>query len=91
MTKQELLALAAAGHARIDVAYTITRYCVAPKCLGADGDLSEGAIFITISDEDGGPYGDDAYFVDERQDEVPLTQEEVDVLADIVFDSATKG
>jgi hypothetical protein len=84
MTKHELLALAAAGHANIKVAYTITRYYVSPKCLGAADSRSEAAIFFSISNEDGSVYDDDAYFIDNADDEVPLTREEANALAEIV-------
>ena len=59
MTKRELLALAASGNAIIEVAYTITRYCVTPP---DDPDGLHAAIFISISNEDGSVYNDDGLF-----------------------------
>jgi hypothetical protein len=72
MTKQELIALAEAGHAQILPAYTITRYQVIRR--GADHrgqTLDYPVIFMSITEEDGSVYDDYAYFTD-GDDEVEL-------------------
>ena len=87
MTKQKLLALAMSDDVRTKVVYTVTRYRVAPASPSADGGRSRAAIYFTFTDDDGSCH-DDAYFVDDRGNQVPLTREETNTLADIVYGSA---
>jgi hypothetical protein len=72
MTKDELIALAGEGKAHIEVAYTIARYCVTPNA-----SLDYEAIFLSISNEDGSVYDDEAYFTD-GVDEIGLTDDEAE-------------
>jgi hypothetical protein len=74
MTKDELIALAREGKAHIEVAYTITRYCVTPAA-----KMDYEAIFLSISNEDDSVYDDAAYFTD-GVDEVDLTEEDAETL-----------
>jgi len=74
MTKDELIALAREGKAHIEVAYTITRYCVTPTA-----DMDYEAIFFSISNEDGDVYDDAAYFTD-GDDEIDLTDDDAETL-----------
>jgi hypothetical protein len=84
MTKQELLALAMSNDVRIKIDHTVTRYRVAPASRDADGGRSDAAIYFTFTDDNGSCH-DDAYFVDDRGKQVPLTREETDSLADTVY------
>ena len=80
MTKDELIALANEGKASIEVAYTITRYCITPRGIDVEGDrLEYPAIFVSINNEDGQVFEDAEYYTD-GVDESDLTDNEVAVL-----------
>jgi hypothetical protein len=84
MTKSELIALARDGKAHVEVAYTITRYCITRKGGEEFGRFVDyPAVFMSISNEDGGVYEDAAYFTD-GVDEEDLTNEECDTLAEVI-------
>lgn len=74
MTKDELISLARAGDAHIEVAFTITRYCVP-----ANASLDSEGIFLSVSNEDGSVYDDEAYFTD-GVEELELSDEEAENL-----------
>jgi hypothetical protein len=83
MTKDELIALACEGKARIDVAYTITRYCIAQDGVDDNARCLDSAIFMSISNEDGGVHEDAAYFTD-ATDEIDLTDDEAEMLCEAI-------
>jgi hypothetical protein len=84
MTKDELIALSREGKASIEVAYTITRYCVTQRGIDAEGDrLEYPVIFMSISNEDGHLYQDAAYYTD-GVDETDLTDAQAEVLCDAI-------
>jgi hypothetical protein len=84
MTKEELIALVREGKGNISEAYTITRYCISRERWQHEGrDTDYPAIFMSISNEDGSVYGDDAYFTD-RDTEVSLTDDEAEVLREAI-------
>lgn len=72
MTKNELIALVREGKAHIELAHTIARYCVTPNA-----SLAYEAIFLSISNEDGSVYDDEAYFTD-GVDEIELSDDEAE-------------
>lgn len=78
MTKDELIALGKEGKAHIEIAYTITRYCVTPNA-----SLDYDAIFLSISNDDGSVYDDEAYFTD-GVDEIELSDDEADALRTVI-------
>lgn len=79
LTKHELLDLVASGNAIIEVADTITRYCIKPP---ADREDSNHAIFISI-DDDGSVYKDLVYFVGYR-DDADFTDEQAETLREAI-------
>lgn len=84
MTKEELIAVVREGKGNISEAYTISRYCISRERWQHEGrDTDYPAIFLSISNEDGSVYGDDAYFTD-RETEVSLTDEEAEVLREAI-------
>jgi hypothetical protein len=92
MTKDELIALADQGKATIQVAYTITRYAITRNGIDDSGERPNdyAAIFLSISGEDGGVYDDKAYFTDE-DDEIDLTETEVERLRLAIRAQLSKG
>jgi hypothetical protein len=76
MTKQELIELARDGKAYIHLAYTISRYCITKDGHGGD---DTAAVYISISDQDGGVHDDAAYYTDGDADE-DLTDTEAETL-----------
>ncbi|MGZ5440349.1 MAG: hypothetical protein ACXW4P_03790 [Thermoanaerobaculia bacterium] len=90
MTKDELIALAREGKARIEVAYTITRYCITQDGVDDNGARSlDPAIFMSISNEDGGVHEDAAYFTD-ATDETDLTDDEAEILCEAIKDAMAR-
>lgn len=92
MTKDELIALADQGKATIQVAYTITRYAITRNGIDDSGERPNdyAAIFLSISGEDGDVYDDKAYFTDE-DDEIDLTETEVERLRLAIRAQLSKG
>jgi len=90
MTKDELIALAKEGEASIEVAYTITRYCVTPRDVDVDGDrLEYPVIFVSINNKDGQVY-EDAECYTGRVDEDDLTGDEAQILRDAIEAANTR-
>jgi hypothetical protein len=90
MTKDELIALAKEGKAHIEVAYTITRYCITQEGVDGEGDRFDyPAVFMSISNEDNSLYDDAAYFTD-GSDEIDLTDEDADVLWSAIQTAMTR-
>lgn len=90
MTKDELIALAKEGKASIEVAYTITRYCITQEGVDAEGGRFDyPAVFMSISNEDNGVYEDAAYFTD-GVDEIDLTDDEAETLAEAIEAANTR-
>jgi len=80
MTKDELIALAKEGKASIELAYTVTRYCVTPRGIDVEGErLEYPVIFASLNNEDGQVFEDTEYYTD-GVDESDLTDDEVEVL-----------
>ncbi len=84
MTKDELIALTREGKASIEVAYTITRYCITPRGIDVEGDrLEYPVIFVSINNEDGQVF-EDAECYTGSVDQDDLTDDEAQILREAI-------